>query len=59
MIRCYQDFEGNTICSDDVIFPEDSIDYIKNDWYKDSEQLYIEILRENTDFYNNNIKGIF
>lgn len=57
----YRDDEGNLICSEDMIFDEDIIDetYIKSDWYRDPEQLYIEILKENTKYYNNNIKGKF
>lgn len=57
--KCYQDSEGNIICSDDYIFPENPEDYIKNDWCKDLEQLYIEILKENTKYYNDYIRGKF
>lgn len=45
--KCYKDSEGNIICSDDYIFPED-IEYVdKNDWFRNAEEIYIEILKEN------------
>ena len=58
--KCYQDFEGNIICSDDYIFPENSEDdYYINEWYRNVEEIYIEILKENTRYYNDYIRGKF
>ena len=58
--KCYyEDEDGNIICSDDYIFPED-IEYTdKNDWFRNAEEVYIEILKENTRYYNNYIRGKF
>lgn len=60
----YRDDEGNLVYSDNFIFeenPEDIIDdtYIKDDWFRNPEEIYIEILKENTKFYNDYIKGKF
>jgi len=56
--KCYRDEDNNVICSDDYIFPESPEEYV-NDWYKDLEELYIEILKENTKYYNDYIRGKF
>lgn len=60
MTKCYKDSEGNIICSDDYIFPEDIEDTdIKCEWYCNPEEIYIEILKENTRHYNDYIRGKF
>ena len=63
-ITAYKDFEGNYIDSDYVIFEENSEDiiddtYIKSDWHRDPEKIYIEIIEENTKYYDDYIKGKF
>jgi predicted RNA-binding protein len=50
--KCYRNFEGEVIFSDDVLFiekEEDIIDgmYIKDVWYREPSEIYAEILKEN------------
>lgn len=59
MTKCYKDSEGNIICSDDYIFPENPEDDYINEWYRNTEEIYIEILIENTRYYNDYIRGKF
>ena len=59
MTKCYKDSEGNIICSDDYIFPENPEDSYINEWYINTEEIYIEILKENTRYYNDYIRGKF
>lgn len=59
MTTCFRDEDGNIICSDDYIFPK-CIEYAdKDDWCKSVEEIYIEILKDNTRYYNNYIRGKF
>lgn len=51
MIKCYLDGDGNTICSDEYLFPEnpeDIIDntYIKEVYYIEPQEIYKDILKE-------------
>ena len=59
MTKCYKDSEGNIICSDDYLFPENSENAYINEWYRNTEEIYIEILKENTRYYNDYIRGKF
>ena len=57
--KCYQGEDGNIIYSDDYLFPENPEDTYINEWYKNAEDIYIEILKENTRYYNDYIRGKF
>lgn len=58
--KCYRDEDNNVICSDDYLFPENPEDKdFKCEWYCNPEEIYIEILQENTKYYNDYIKGKF
>lgn len=62
MIRCYLDEDGNIICSDEYLFPEnpeDIIDYtyIRDVWYVDPQEVYKDILLES--YEKNLFKGMF
>lgn len=61
--KCYQDNNGNYICSDEYLFPEnpeDIIDflYIKDVWYCNPSEVYKEILEENKHIHKVLFKGI-
>lgn len=62
--KCYKDTEGNVIYSDSVLFeeyPENIIDevYIKNVWYRDPQEIYIEILEESKHINKKLFRGSF
>lgn len=62
--KCYKDTDGNVICSDSVLFeeyPENIIDevYIKDVYYRDPQEVYIEILEENKHINKQLFKGSF
>ncbi len=59
--RCYLDEDGNVICSDEYLFPEnpeDIIDYtyIKDVYYVDPQEVYKDILLES--YEKNLFKGM-
>lgn len=64
MVKYYLDEDGNVICSDEYLFPEnpeDIIDgiYIKDIFYQEPEEIYQEILKENELIHKNLFKGMF
>jgi len=60
--KCYLDEDGNVICSDEYLFPEnpeDIIDntYIKDVYYVDPQEIYTDILLES--YEKKLFKGMF